>query len=438
MEVTAKWIWFPDGPKENRTLAFAGNRISDVNARRSSRTIDLGDVCLLPSLVNAHTHLEFSDLDHPIGAANGFADWIGSVVRHRLQLQQQIGLGKSPEDAAEGWKEHRRIAWQKGVQQSSQHGVGALVDMVTQPWDPLWFEDEKDASNLRDPLRGPHLAKPPICLFALAELLGTTHERYQQSMDITNRWGTGLSDSVPSTVEGERFQNQLHFGFSPHAPYTTPIELMHQAVSKAQQANRLISVHLGESLEELEWIGHRRGPLRDMLDRFAPEFVDRSDEPRKLITYLEVLSLARRSLIAHGNYLDGDSVSYIANHRERMAIVYCPRTHQAFGHAPHPWQAYRDMGIPVFLGTDSCASNPDLNLLEEARAIYRQTAVPPSILIDMMSSEPARFLGIDDRWGRIDIGAVGWGPAIACSTDHAKDVGEWILNASPTDAIAED
>ena len=51
------------------------------------------------------------------------------------------------------------------------------------------------------------------------------------------------------------------------------------------------------------------------------------------------------------------------------SIVYCPRTHAAFGHPPHPFREFLARGVRVCLGTDSLASNPDLDVLAEARFV---------------------------------------------------------------------
>jgi hypothetical protein len=48
-----------------------------------------------------------------------------------------------------------------------------------------------------------------------------------------------------------------------------------------------------------------------------------------------------------------------------MTLVYCPRTHAAFGHTEHPWQRLVELGGQVAIGTDSRASNPDLSLFAE-------------------------------------------------------------------------
>ena len=57
-------------------------------------------------------------------------------------------------------------------------------------------------------------------------------------------------------------------------------------------------------------------------------------------------------------------------HPRNGTIVYCPRTHAAFGHPPHPFREFLARGVRVALGTDSLASNPDLDLLAEARFVH--------------------------------------------------------------------
>ena len=56
--------------------------------------LDLGDVILMPGLVNAHTHLEFSDLSAPLPAGDNFADWIRAVIGYRQQQRSD------PEEAS--------------------------------------------------------------------------------------------------------------------------------------------------------------------------------------------------------------------------------------------------------------------------------------------------------------------------------------------------
>jgi cytosine/adenosine deaminase-related metal-dependent hydrolase len=69
--------------------------------------------------------------------------------------------------------------------------------------------------------------------------------------------------------------------------------------------------------------------------------------------------------LIHGNYLTQHEIELAAKYRERLSMVYCPRTHVHFQHSPYPLNAMRQAGLRVVLGTDSRASSPDLNLWQE-------------------------------------------------------------------------
>ncbi len=72
-------------PIEGGVVTIEGDRIVSVGPHRAeSNTTDLGDVALLPGLVNAHTHLEFSDLRQPLGHPGiGIVDWIRLIIAER-------------------------------------------------------------------------------------------------------------------------------------------------------------------------------------------------------------------------------------------------------------------------------------------------------------------------------------------------------------------
>ena len=71
-------------PLERGWLRIGRGRIEGIGRRRpSGLVIDLGDAIILPGLVNAHTHLEFSDLTAPLPAGSNLTDWIEEWVRLR-------------------------------------------------------------------------------------------------------------------------------------------------------------------------------------------------------------------------------------------------------------------------------------------------------------------------------------------------------------------
>jgi len=164
-------------------------------------------------------------------------------------------------------------------------------------------------------------------------------------------------------------------------------------------------MHLAESREELELLQSHTGPLVDLLqslDAWHPDVLPRGLRP---LDYLKTLAAAHRTLVIHGNYLEQDEIEFLAAHRDRMSVIYCPRTHAYFGHEPYPLAEMLTAGVRVAVGTDSRASNPDLNLFEELRHIARHhPAVEPEAILRMGTLAGAEALGIADDYGSITPG----------------------------------
>jgi cytosine/adenosine deaminase-related metal-dependent hydrolase len=127
-------------------------------------------------------------------------------------------------------------------------------------------------------------------------------------------------------------------------------------------------------------------------------------EPHALVKdAYEVLSLfcdVRTLLLVHCNYLAPD-----APIPPNGTVVYCPRTHAAFGHPPHPFRDFLARGVRVALGTDSLASNPDLSVLSEMRFVHaRHPDVPGATLLRMATLAGAEGLGWADETGSLTPG----------------------------------
>jgi cytosine/adenosine deaminase-related metal-dependent hydrolase len=87
-------------------------------------------------------------------------------------------------------------------------------------------------------------------------------------------------------------------------------------------------------------------------------------------------------------------------------VVYCPRTHAAFDHLPHPFRKFfLARGLRVALGTDSLASNPDLSVLAEARFLHpRYPKLRGATLLRMATLSGAEALGWEDETGSLEAG----------------------------------
>jgi cytosine/adenosine deaminase-related metal-dependent hydrolase len=109
------------------------------------------------------------------------------------------------------------------------------------------------------------------------------------------------------------------------------------------------------------------------------------------------------TLLAHVNYCDDDEMALLS--RGNASVVYCPRTHAFFGHPPHRWRQMLQAGINVAVGTDSCASSPDLNVVEELRLLRRIAPdIAPLELWNMATIRAARAIQMESEGGSLDPG----------------------------------
>src|SRR5205807_9072461 len=109
------------------------------------------------------------------------------------------------------------------------------------------------------------------------------------------------------------------------------------------------------------------------------------------------------TLLAHVNYCDDAEMDLLA--RGHASVVYCPRTRAYFRHPPHRWRDMLSRGINVAVGTDSCASSPDLNLVDELRLLRRLAPeVPAMELWKMATIRAAKAIGWENEVGSISPG----------------------------------
>jgi cytosine/adenosine deaminase-related metal-dependent hydrolase len=204
--------------------------------------------------------------------------------------------------------------------------------------------------------------RPPLMWLPFAELIDFNKSRERNAVERPNQPG------VPAKC----------FGLSPHAPHTVCPALLNWAIRQ----NVPIAMHLAETLEELQLLRHHTGPLLETMRRADPDYDPKSVLiGKRPMDYLQLLSNASKVVIIHGNYLDDEELQFLAAHRETMSVVYCPRSHAYFRHASYPLQKMLDYGVRVLLGTDSLASVPNLNFVEEMQFArkYHPTVSPEAV-----------------------------------------------------------
>ncbi|MGC4002657.1 MAG: amidohydrolase family protein [Pirellulales bacterium] len=193
-------------------------------------------------------------------------------------------------------------------------------------------------------------------------------------------------------------------GLSPHAPYTVCAELFDGLIGVASDSDSPLAMHLGESHAELELLATGSGPLRTMLENAGVWREDFWRGPADCVMLLQRLATAPRTLVIHGNYFGAAERTVLAAHADRMSLVFCPRTHRHFGLEPYPLAENLAAGVAMAFGTDSRASNPDLNLWRELQEVAAQHTVAPQTIVEIGTRGGAVALGLADRYGVLAAG----------------------------------
>jgi len=352
-----------DGPAiVDGGIAVERGRIAAVGGREIAGDFagadveDLGDCAVLPGLVNAHVHLELSDCRCG-SPPTSFVDWLKRVITRPVSDESIVS------------------ATQLGIEQCRRFGVTTVGDISRQC----------------------HLTRP---ILADAKLRAVSYGELQA---MARRRGL-LEERLGRAADATFAREHLKIGLSPHAPYSIEGAGYRRALEVAQKHGYPLATHLAETPDEAIFLADHGGAFGDLWD-FLGAWDDRVPKfDGGPIRFAESLGLLRYpTLLAHVNYCDDQELRLLAG--GKASIVYCPRTHGYFGHPPHRWRDMLGAGIDVAVGTDSCASSADLNLVDDLRLMHRTApTVSANQLWELATISAARVIGMAEEVGTISRG----------------------------------
>jgi aminodeoxyfutalosine deaminase len=383
-------------PIENGAVAVSGNllvdvgRFDDVKTRNADNAIDLGEQVLLPGLINAHCHLDYTCLRGKIPPQKSFTDWIRAINAEKSKL--------SPKDyvasIAEGFAETKRFGT---TTVANLTGLPELIPQIQTPIRTWWFAELID-------IRAPERTN---------ELVDSAIEALKQ----TPGWG-----------------------LAPHALFTASKDVFRRCEEIAKQEDILLTTHLAESREEMEMFRDAAGPLYEFIKNLGRPMDDCWNET-PLGLFLDLIGSGRSQnrprtievnrpypfwIVAHLNELTERDFDLLERSKSKFHVVHCPRSHNYFGHSPFAFDRLRSLGFDICLGTDSLASNETLSLFDEMRTFQKNfPRVSPEEILQMVTVNSARALRQENALGQIRPGFGADLIAVPCS--GSTDIFEQII-----------
>ncbi len=353
-----------DGPPiEDGVVVVDGAEIISVGrfADFSGELVDHGEVVLLPGLINAHCHLDYTAMRGAILQRGSFSAW----VRRINELKRTMSDGDYLASIAVGFAELGR--WGTTTVLNVEAFPELMGKMPVPPMRTWWFYELLD---LRSRIHTDEVVAGALSFF----------------------------EDRPAWRGG--------FGLSPHAPYSTSVELYRLARSCSEAMGMPFVTHLAESEEESRMFDEGAGPMFEFLEKLGRDMSDTGSRT-PIQHLLEAGALPRGAMLVHMNHVTVADRVALADRAGEFHVIHCPGCHAYFDRAPFPYDVHRELGFPISLGTDSLASNGELNLFAEMRAFRKNFPdVPPAAVLEMVTRNPAEALGMAGRLGVLAAGAM--------------------------------
>ena len=340
----AEWVYTPEAWLPNQEVHFDNTGLLLAIQCRQIET-PLLPGCLIPGLINSHTHSELSHLAGLLPSGTGMVGFARSILSLR-DCQPEALRNEAQQEAL-------RIAWHTGTQL-----VGDICNNGV----------EQLKKNIDQPIR-----------YLFHEYLGAA------------------ADS--SKFDPTLYVQQTLISPCPHAPYSVSDSLC-QAIGRYCATRRIpLSIHLAESIAELEFCQYRKGEFEtlfhelnltlDSVARSPFEFVINNLPPITPLIAVHLIESQQADLIR------------LMHQFRQLFVCICPRS-SFFIHSKLPdVRLWRKLGLTICIGTDSLASCPDLNLWADLKLLSEWFPEIDNLeLIRIATIHGARALGLENHFGQ--------------------------------------
>jgi cytosine/adenosine deaminase-related metal-dependent hydrolase len=365
----ASWVVPIEGePIHDGWVSVDRGRIAALGRRAGNDKtpgVELGDVAVMPGLVNAHTHLELSYLRDEIAPSSSFVAWVRQILHARRQRPHL--MDPKIMSAVDG-----------AIEESLRCGTAVIGDI----------------SNTLVSFKP--LAESRLVGVVFFEVIGFNIEKPDEFID--HAW---------SEIAALPAIGRVRASLSAHAPYSVA-PLVFRSLKKAVARLPFLpcSVHLAEGEEEVELLMTGSGPWKELMKNLGVWTHAWNAPGVGPVQYLDDMGfLDNRLLAVHGVQMSKADLARLAE--RGTTLVTCPRSNVHTGAGVPPIADFYESGVRVAVGTDSLASAPDLSVFAEVATLHALApSVPAASLLESATIQGARALGFDADYGTLEPGKV--------------------------------
>ena len=337
-----------------------GEIINVIDVKDAGEEIETYHGILSPGFINAHCHLELSHLKNVIPEKTGLIDFVFKVVSERYFAEEEI-----------------LNAIEKGEEEMLKNGIVAVGDICNY------------STTVSQKI------KRNISYYNFIEISGWLPE-------------IAAARFEKRKIAFEEFdKNNLIACIVPHAPYSVS-EILWKKIT-ALFTGKTVTIHNQETADEDLFFKEGKGDFVRMFEKMK---MDNSFfKPTKkgsVESYFKNLSRAKSVILVHNTFTKQADLNFINQHKNEEQLIsfcLCPNANLYIENALPPVDLFLRNDCNIILGTDSLASNRQLNILEEIKTIHEKfPTIKTETFLKWATMNGAKALQMEDQIGNFETG----------------------------------
>lgn len=340
-------------------LSEEGVVVDIVDAAEAGDDVLWIDGILAPGFVNCHCHLELSHLKEVIQENTGLTNFVKQVVNKRVVSKNEILKAIENADA-----------------EMLQNGIVAVGDIC----------------NTTDTLLQKSVS--PLHYHNFVEAFGSDPEIAEKSFSNYREVYKQFAESLGAS----------HTTIAPHAPYSVSEPLWKKIME--HNTNGLFTIHNQETEDETIWFAKKTGGFAEMFKAMGVNtnhFI--ASGKSSLQTFLPKFSPTQQILLVHNVFTTEADIQFAEALNQNIYWCLCPNANQYISRQLPNLPVFVRNSAKMVIGTDSLASNHQLNIYEEIKIMLARF---PQISLEEMlgwaTINGAKALKIDSRYGSFEKG----------------------------------
>jgi len=331
--------------------------VSDQPSDHHDPDVEKLEGIICPGFINTHCHLELSHLIDKVSPKTGLVEFIKNLQAIRQSDDKEIEAAAVKADA-----------------DMYNNGIVAVGDISN--------------SSITAKIK----LTSKIYYHTFVEVFSFLPERAEETFE-------------KALVLTEEFKPQS-VSVTPHAPYSVSKELFRLIKNYSDHHVNILSIHNQECDDENKFYRYKLGGFVGLYKHFNIDISFFKPQARNsLQSIIPLLTSNQPVLMVHNTCTNLKDIYFIKRFDKKVNWCFCPNANLFIENKLPKIDLFLNQGANITLGTDSLASNNKLCILNEMRTIQQHfPSLDISHLIKWATLNGAKFLGIDDEKGSIEVG----------------------------------